>query len=373
MRDLVKLTRKDLYDKVWDVPLTKLSKEFNLSDNGLRKICKNFDIPLPPVGYWQKLQFGKKVAKTPLPKQENEKEIKILIDKNKNASNPTDFLKKIVTEKIKSNSALILKVSERLSKPDEITTKVQANLEKKKISDSYGSIKGTIHTDRGLPNIIVSPKNLSRSLRILDNLIKNFKILGYKVNVDNEGLKFFASEDKILLYIREKSHAKDTTDKSGWKTRDLIANGKLAVKIVQYGTTEFADTDKFLVEDQIEKILIKVETEFQRMAENRKKWQIEREKEEELKKIAEAKQKLKDEEFIKFISFYNDAHRWEKFMLLKEYFEYIKSNNIKDRKWIEWAEKKLDWYNPVKNIEDSLMDGIDKNTLERKEKKRWNW
>ncbi|WP_426478103.1 hypothetical protein ACP3T3_01055 [Chryseobacterium sp. CBSDS_008] len=372
MNNVVKLTRIELYDKVWTTPLTTLSKEFNLSDNGLRKICIKFDIPLPPMGYWQKLQYGKKVVKASLPQQENEQEIEIYVDQNKNDPNPINLLKQIVTEKIKNNSALILKVSERLSKPDEIVSKVQDNLSKKKVND-YANIKGTIHTDGGLPNIVVSPKNISRSLRILDNLIKNFKILGYRVSVDSEGLRFAAYEDKITLYIKEKSNIKDTTNERGWKSRDLIANGKLAVKIIQYGTTEFADTDKFLVEDQIEKILIKVETEFQRMAENRRKWQIESEKREELRKIEEAKQKTKDEERAKFISFYNDAHRWKKFMILKEYFEYMKSNNTTDKKWIDWAEKKLDWYNPAKNAHDNLMEDVDKNTLENKEKKGWNW
>lgn len=372
MNNVVKLTRTELYDKVWTTPLTTLSKEFNLSDNGLRKICIKFDIPLPPMGYWQKLQFGKKVVKTPLPQQEKEEEIKIYVDQNKNEPNPINSLKQIVTEKIKNNSALILKVSERLSKPDEIVSKVQDNLSKKKVNE-YAQIKGTIHTDGGLPNIVVSPKNVHRSLRILDNLIKNFKILGYKVNVDSEGLKFAAYEDKITLYIKEKSNIKDTTNERGWKSRDLIANGKLAVKILQYGTTEFADTDKLLVEDQIEKILIKVETEFQRMAENRRKWQIESEKREELRKIEEEKQKMKDEELTKFISFYNDAHRWKNFMILKEYFEYMKSNNTTNKEWIDWAEKKLDWYDPSKNVHDNLMENIDKNTLENKEKKRWNW
>lgn len=372
MNNVVKLTRTELYDKVWTTPLTTLSKEFYLSDNGLRKICIKFDIPLPPMGYWQKLQYGKKVIKTPLPKQENEQEIKIYVDQNKNDPNPINLLKQIATEKIKNNSALILKVSERLSKPDEIVSKVQDNLSKKKVNN-YANIKGTIHTDGGLPNIVVSPKNVSRSLRILDNLIKNFKTLGYRVSVDSEGLRFTAYQDKITLCIREKSNIKDTTNERGWKSRDLIANGKLVVKIVQYGTTEFADTDKLLVEDQIEKILIKVETEFQRMAENRRVWKIESEKREELRKIEEAKQKLKDEELTKFIYFYNDAHRWKKFMILKEYFEHLKSTNTTDKEWLDWAEKKLDWYNPAKNTEDNLMEDVDKNSLEIKKKNRWEW
>ena len=55
------LTRQELYDLVWENPLSKLAKKYNLSDNGLRKVCKKLDIPLPKNGHWQKIQFNKKV------------------------------------------------------------------------------------------------------------------------------------------------------------------------------------------------------------------------------------------------------------------------------------------------------------------------
>ena len=48
------LTRKQLYELVWSKSLTQLSKELEISDNGLRKICKKFDIPLPKMGLRQR-------------------------------------------------------------------------------------------------------------------------------------------------------------------------------------------------------------------------------------------------------------------------------------------------------------------------------
>jgi hypothetical protein len=354
--------------------MIKLAKEFNLSDNGLRKICKNFDIPIPPVGYWQKIQYGKKVNQLPLPKKDEEGEIKINVDVLKQNYSPEDSIRKLVTEKIRKNLSLILKVNDRLSKPDDIVVKTQSNLENKKMSNSYEKVKGTISTSRGLPSIIVSPKNVSRSLRILDNLIKNFKVLGYRVLLSDEGLEIIAHDnDKMLIYIREKSNATLTPNKYGWNDRELSANGKLAIKIRRIATFEFVDTDKSPVESQVEKILIKIETEFQKVLDNRKKWEIQREKQEEIRKVEEAKQKCKDEELSRFISFYNDAHRWKKFLILSEYLDYVKSSDTKNKEWIEWAEKKLDWYNPSKNFEDDLMDEIDRDTLERKEKKKWEW
>src|SRR4029450_4509887 len=63
----IRLTRKELYDKVWSQPVHTLAKEYGISDVGLKKICKRRDIPTPGLGYWAKVAHGKTVRRTPLP------------------------------------------------------------------------------------------------------------------------------------------------------------------------------------------------------------------------------------------------------------------------------------------------------------------
>ena len=60
-------TRKELYELVLSKPMSELAKVFEMSDVGLKKICKAAYIPTPPLGYWAKLKNGKKVVKTALP------------------------------------------------------------------------------------------------------------------------------------------------------------------------------------------------------------------------------------------------------------------------------------------------------------------
>jgi hypothetical protein len=62
-----KFTRQELYDLVWQSPMTKLSKQVGLSDQGLAKLCKRNEIPIPPRGHWAKLAAGKPSPQTPLP------------------------------------------------------------------------------------------------------------------------------------------------------------------------------------------------------------------------------------------------------------------------------------------------------------------
>lgn len=46
------ITKGELYRLVWQEPITALAKQFEVSPNGLAKICDRMDIDRPPKGYW---------------------------------------------------------------------------------------------------------------------------------------------------------------------------------------------------------------------------------------------------------------------------------------------------------------------------------
>ena len=64
----MKISLDEIYRRVWETPVTKLAKEFDISDVGLAKVCRKNQIPLPPVGSWAKVQHGRKVSRPPLAK-----------------------------------------------------------------------------------------------------------------------------------------------------------------------------------------------------------------------------------------------------------------------------------------------------------------
>ena len=63
---VVKLSRQELYDKIWDISVAGVSKEYGIPYSQLMKQVKAANIPVPPSGYWTKLSFGKPVEKIPL-------------------------------------------------------------------------------------------------------------------------------------------------------------------------------------------------------------------------------------------------------------------------------------------------------------------
>ncbi len=70
-------SRQELFELVWSMPMTKISKQFELSDVGLRKICVKHQIPLPLQGHWTRKQFGKEDPRPELPNSDLNPIIKI--------------------------------------------------------------------------------------------------------------------------------------------------------------------------------------------------------------------------------------------------------------------------------------------------------
>jgi hypothetical protein len=63
-----RVSRTELYEKVWSKAVQHVAAEYGLSGNGLRKACLRLKIPAPPRGYWAMLKSGKPVKKPRLPK-----------------------------------------------------------------------------------------------------------------------------------------------------------------------------------------------------------------------------------------------------------------------------------------------------------------
>ena len=59
----MKITRAELYEKVWATPMRMFAKEFGMSDVGLAKVCRKHNVPVPPVGYWRRKEIGYKVTR----------------------------------------------------------------------------------------------------------------------------------------------------------------------------------------------------------------------------------------------------------------------------------------------------------------------
>jgi hypothetical protein len=68
-----KLRREELYEKVWTTPTARLAEEFGISDVAIAKICRKYNIPKPPKGYWARVQNGHVEKREVLPRWTSER------------------------------------------------------------------------------------------------------------------------------------------------------------------------------------------------------------------------------------------------------------------------------------------------------------
>jgi rubrerythrin len=50
-----KITKEELAKLLWEKPTSQIAKDFNVSDNGIAKLAKQWKLTKPPRGYWAKI------------------------------------------------------------------------------------------------------------------------------------------------------------------------------------------------------------------------------------------------------------------------------------------------------------------------------
>jgi hypothetical protein len=64
--------REKLYEEVWKEPVLVVANRYGVSNVALAKACRKLAVPLPPRGYWAKVQAGRKPPpRPPLPPYES--------------------------------------------------------------------------------------------------------------------------------------------------------------------------------------------------------------------------------------------------------------------------------------------------------------
>lgn len=380
--------RDTLYEEIWNEPITKVAKKYGVSDVAIHKVCKALNIPKPPAGYWRKIETGHKVPKIPLPPTDGPTQ-KDGIRSFANCSEETsqkpvlNFLEDTEKEKV------LLASQELLFNLSDETTKLHPKLKtnKSEIINWRKNHKRDITTSRkrdpyssipnGEPPIYyeVSDEYLSRVHCLLDTLFKCIESLGGKVNDDlsleirgeTVSYKIFESETKVphvktkeeLLelekYEKEKIRHR-WVSKPQIRTWDYMFNGKL--KICIFDGKYFQDTNSSLIETQLGNILID-------LYEKSEIVRIEREAREEEQRIKEEKRRQEElfrqrrnQEIDRTISLVNEAEDFAIACKIRAYVSAVASKpNLSDKEktWIEWANRKADWYDPSIALKDELL------------------
>ena len=167
----IRLTRAELYEKVWATPVRTIAKEFGMSDVGLAKICRKHDIPIPPLGYWRKTETGHKTAPSPLPP----------------AKNGPETLDIYVRERLAPELArLAAEPVPEIAIPPELSHALVVRTEKLLAQGKETDKKLIVPKNGVLPHLLVSREQIPRSLRIMNALFLALEERGHSVSWSKE-------------------------------------------------------------------------------------------------------------------------------------------------------------------------------------------
>jgi len=234
--------RQKLFDEVWKEPMTTVAKRYEISDNGLRKRCVKLEIPLPPAGYWAKLQAGKSVPAQPeLPpykalfihKQagvsidtDKKPGLKLeLIDITENTSEQLQELEGLGLLSPESKERFLswckkIEVPKRVAQYNQLIINYQEEMEYRKKRDevhrfhdkfsfslnyTLDNTKIKYRDNKAVLPIYVSNKQANRAYRLVEALIKSVEELGGNVTVgsgvkDNASFKLFGYNFSFQLF-----------------------------------------------------------------------------------------------------------------------------------------------------------------------------
>ncbi len=260
----IRLTRQELYDRVWSTPISRIAKEFRLSDVGMSKICKRHQIPRPGLGYWARIAHGQKPNREPLPpaKPGDSEIIEITVDLSKSEGSNADKFEdtKAELERIRNLPQPVVDMSSRHLKHPMIQALQKIRREKKPSQEGELS-----EANRNLPNLTVAAGSWDRAIRILDAIFTYAEKIGYVIAVEEEEGTFIrVLGENIQIRLRETLKRKPRVPASGTLASyepkfDYVPSGILCFSITNLfskagAQTEWSDTQISRLEDRLAEI-----------------------------------------------------------------------------------------------------------------------
>ena len=381
----MKISRIELYKRVWETPITRLAKEYGLSDVGFAKICKKYNIPRPPRGYWAKKQSGQHVKKAPLPKQSSNEIIAISPNPSNQLAGEFDSRLQQKLEAEKKAPPII--VPKTLRNPHPFIQQSKQILELCQPND-IGIIEPK---DKNCLDIRVSKKSMARAFRIMNTLIKallerEFLIFqedgALKVEIDNERLGVGISEEVISNKIQPKDSDLDGRYQFGHSRFEYVRvpSGKLCLTIhdrSRYWGDSFRknwrDTQKRQLENSLDAFVIgllkravqKKELRRQEAERERQRREAARQREEQERRRAELERMIRKEK-ARVAKLVTDAANHGKSRLIREFIAAVQNEHLKGNQayvseqdhetWMKWAKDQADRLDPLVESSPSILD-----------------
>lgn len=164
------LSREELYELAWTVPMRTLARDLGLSDVGLAKLCRRHRIPTPSRGYWARKQAGQEPPRARMAKLDNG-----LLDKIVIAARPKDVAVAEPPQK------LLVEVSNDVA----LHPVVERTLSSLRAARAGADGRVRPRAQTALP-LIVAPERIDRAVTIAKGLVLALESRGHRIGVASD-------------------------------------------------------------------------------------------------------------------------------------------------------------------------------------------
>lgn len=187
----IRLTREELYKKVWAAPMRAVGQEIGLSASGLANVCRKHNIPVPAVGHWTRIEVGHKVTPAALiPESSGNEAVHIYI-----------------RERLSPELAVLAaEIAPKVGIPKEISHALALKTEKLLTSGKENDRKLLVPKVGTASHLLVSRDQLPRALRIMNALFLALEERGHVVSwpkKEDEHLTVGVDGEPVAISMRE--------------------------------------------------------------------------------------------------------------------------------------------------------------------------
>jgi hypothetical protein len=358
----MKSSRRELYDRIWATPMSKLARELDISDVGLAKFCRRYGIPRPARGYWAKLAVGKAPRKPKLPASENDT---VELDAARHR------IPEVPKVKVDADS---LRVAQRAT-GGALAGVAAATFER--LSGAKPTADGFVTC--GSSRVIacsLTPATVERACKVLDAIERGLPLVGGRFfhNEEEKRVEVDVGGERIGLHLAEdykRTETVTTDPKHSWRKTSTFTyhfSGQIRLTIAgdYSGRKSWGDDKQSRLEDKVESVTaglagaaqaitaLRTEREEQRRrwAEEARQAEVARERQRRLTSFADKLQK--------------EAGAWHRYCEVKVYVDHLNSSLSagavlpeKSQEWLRLATHLTRLTDPTRARLELLTAGIE--------------
>lgn len=365
-----RLTREDLYERVWAEPMATLAPQFGFSDVWLKKVCVRMRVPTPPRGYWARKAAGQQIKRTPLPKLPKSVKPETLALEFTRPPQPKPVREAEETGPVAEQRRYEdlpehrIQVADQLAAPHSL---VAASVHLLRNSKADAEQRLLPRGKRCLA-LRVTLGTVDRALRVYDALIKALEARGYAVAVVEEAqgpaTVVRIGQDAVSVVIEERVDRDERPDAAerravGADRYEFVPTGRLTLRAGHYAMDvrrrAWGDGSKLRLEQQLNDVIVGlVDASEALRAERleREARQREREAEEERRREAERR---RQEEVGRVRALDASMRLWRKARAVREYVAAMRAaaeaaglaQDAPLVAWLRWADGYADRLDPA--------------------------